>query len=226
MPHARLLFIGLWTIADREGLLKDLVPVIAGQIFPFEPKINVDNLLGLLHNGGFITRYEKDGGKYICINNFKKHQSIHPHEEASVIPFPDNVIKCNDMQLQAIHGQYVDVDVNVDVDVKEDVDVNGQKAKLKVILLPIDKYDKFKAEYPKLNVDKELLRCDEYFDPANNKKVRKVKNPVSTFRNWLERAHRNWLAAERQKNLANNRALIGGMVKPKMATLDDNRKDG
>ena len=114
-PHARLLFEGLWTLADREGALEDKPAVIHGFVFPFEPKVNVDKLLNDLQNIRSITRYEVSGHKYIYIRNLKKRQSIHPHESQSVIPIPENVIKCNDMQLQAIPGQYVDVDVEVKV---------------------------------------------------------------------------------------------------------------
>jgi hypothetical protein len=46
-PYARLLFIGLWLLADREGRLDDRPKHIKVQIFPCED-IDGDMLLGEL----------------------------------------------------------------------------------------------------------------------------------------------------------------------------------
>jgi hypothetical protein len=87
---ARLLFIGLWCLADREGRLEDRPKRIGAFVFPYED-YDVDALLNQLHEHGFILRYEVDGGKYIQIINFKKHQNPHPKEAASVIPAPQEL---------------------------------------------------------------------------------------------------------------------------------------
>jgi hypothetical protein len=85
-PHARLLFSGLWTLADKRGRMKDQPPVIHGAIFPYEPGLNVDGLLGELAAGGFIDRYEVDGKRYLSIPKFETHQRPHPKEIESLIP--------------------------------------------------------------------------------------------------------------------------------------------
>ena len=85
-PHARLLFPGLWTLADKRGRLKDQPPVIHGAVFPFEPTLDVDGLLGELDRGGFIVRYEVEDRRYISIPNFERHQRPHPKEVESLIP--------------------------------------------------------------------------------------------------------------------------------------------
>jgi hypothetical protein len=84
----RLLFIGLWTIADREGRLEDRPKKIKMAIFPAD---NVDVEMGLseLHRAGMILRYVVDNERYIFIPGFVKHQNPHVHEQASVIPAPD-----------------------------------------------------------------------------------------------------------------------------------------
>lgn len=86
-PHARLLFAGLWTLADREGRLKDEPLAIKGAIFPFED-VDCDNLLRQLVKAKFIARYKK-GERYIQIINFLRHQTPHIKEGASTIPAPD-----------------------------------------------------------------------------------------------------------------------------------------
>lgn len=81
----RLLFIGLWTLADREGRLEDRPKRIKMQLFAMDP-VDVDQHLRELAELGFIERYQRDGCEYIQIVNFKKHQRPHSNELQSVIP--------------------------------------------------------------------------------------------------------------------------------------------
>lgn len=86
-PLGRLLFIGLWTIADREGRLEDRVKRIKAKILPYDD-CDVDKLLDELAKRGFIIRYEVEGSRYIQVTNFKKHQNPHVKEVQSTIPAP------------------------------------------------------------------------------------------------------------------------------------------
>lgn len=88
---ARLLFAGLWCIADREGRLQDRPMRIKAEVLPYDD-CDVDSLLNQLHDAGFVTRYEIDGYKYIQVNNFSKHQNPHKNEAESVIPPPEEVV--------------------------------------------------------------------------------------------------------------------------------------
>lgn len=83
----RLLFAGLWTLADREGRLENRPLRIKMALFPAD---NVDCAHGLeaLEASGFITFYEANEVAYIAINEFSKHQNPHHKEVASVIPEP------------------------------------------------------------------------------------------------------------------------------------------
>lgn len=85
-PFARLLFIGLWTIADREGRLLDRPRRISVDVFPYDEDFDIDALLTELDAGGVIRRYEADGQKCIQIANFAKHQRPHPKEPPSTVP--------------------------------------------------------------------------------------------------------------------------------------------
>ena len=87
-PITRLLFIGLWTVADREGRLKDQPQKIKIQILPYD-KCNIDKLLDELQGKGFILRYKANGCRLIQIINFNKHQNPHLKEQASELPAPD-----------------------------------------------------------------------------------------------------------------------------------------
>jgi hypothetical protein len=81
----RLLFIGLWTIADREGRLEDKPKRIKMNIFPADD-IDVNAALDELQASGFLARYEVDGAKFIQVLAFRKHQNPHKDEKASLIP--------------------------------------------------------------------------------------------------------------------------------------------
>ena len=83
----RLLFIGLWGLADREGRLEDRPKKTKAEIFPYDD-VNVDSFLGELAKRSFIIRYEVGGNRYIQIVNFDKHQNPHPRETPSTIPAP------------------------------------------------------------------------------------------------------------------------------------------
>lgn len=86
-PLARLLFAGLWCIADREGRLEDRPKRIKAEVLPYD-NCDVDQLMNQLVKHKFILRYEVDGGQYIQIINFKKHQNPHVKEAPSIIPPP------------------------------------------------------------------------------------------------------------------------------------------
>ena len=81
-PLARLLFIYLWTEADKEGRLEDRPKQLKAYGLPYDD-CDADQLLNELHAAGFIKRYEGGGKKIIWIVNFKKHQNPHPKETPS-----------------------------------------------------------------------------------------------------------------------------------------------
>lgn len=83
----RLLFIGLWTVSDREGRVNDRPRKLKAEILPFD-KVNIDKLLAGLQEHGFIERYESGGERFIQIVNFLRHQFPNKNEPASHIPAP------------------------------------------------------------------------------------------------------------------------------------------
>lgn len=87
-PLARLLFAGLWTIADRAGRLEDRPKKIKAEVLPYD-NCDADKLINQLCKYGFLIRYSVDKTQYIQIINFEKHQNPHMKESASTIPAPD-----------------------------------------------------------------------------------------------------------------------------------------
>ena len=85
---ARLLFIGLWCLADKEGRLEYRPKKIKAEIFPYE-NFNIEKLLFQLADKNFIQIYNVNNYNYIQILNFTKHQNPHVKELESVIPEPN-----------------------------------------------------------------------------------------------------------------------------------------
>lgn len=83
--EARLLFIGLWCMADREGRLENRPKRIKMNVFPAD-SIDVEPLLDGLEGRGLIERYEAKGVPCIEIPKFLEHQRPHHQERASQIP--------------------------------------------------------------------------------------------------------------------------------------------
>lgn len=87
-PLGRILFAGLWTIADRDGRLEDRPKKIKAQVLPYDD-CDCDALLQDLHKHGFILRYEINGNRYVQIVKWVEHQNPHVKEAESTIPAPD-----------------------------------------------------------------------------------------------------------------------------------------
>ena len=85
--RARLLFAGLWCLADREGRLEDRPERIRAAVFPYE-RINVAPLIQTLADARIVKRYECASSRYIALPNFCKHQHPHPREAPSLLPPP------------------------------------------------------------------------------------------------------------------------------------------
>jgi len=85
--ETRLLFIGLWTIADKAGRLEDRPKKIKMEVFPADD-VAIAPMLDELDRAGFIRRYTVDGKACIVVNNWEKHQAPHHTERASTLPEP------------------------------------------------------------------------------------------------------------------------------------------
>lgn len=84
---ARLFFLGLILLADREGRVEYRAKRLAAQIFPYD-RVDVEKLTAELIEKGFVSKYVSDGQDIISVLNFSKHQTIHPKEPKSLLPPP------------------------------------------------------------------------------------------------------------------------------------------
>jgi hypothetical protein len=84
---ARWLFPALWMLADRDGRLQDNPRQIKREVCPCDD-LDINELLAELHIAGVIIRYQVNGGSYIAVVNFHKHQSPHHKEPSFNYPPP------------------------------------------------------------------------------------------------------------------------------------------
>lgn len=89
-PHARLLFIACWMMADRNGVMENRPNLIKARVFPYETgeKSDVSRLLPMLFPDRFLVPFDADGKSYLWIPGFDKHQRISGKEAQSEGKFP------------------------------------------------------------------------------------------------------------------------------------------
>jgi DNA replication protein DnaT len=87
--EARLLMIGLISMADDEGRFLGSVSAISGFVFPNDelPQARVKKWLAELEKAGLIHLYSIDGIRYGAFLGWHKHQKI-SHPQASPLPPP------------------------------------------------------------------------------------------------------------------------------------------
>ena len=99
-PLGRLLFIGLWTMADYKGDLEWKEKTLKIQILPWD-ECSVKSLAINLDKSGLVRLYS-DGNKiYLNIPNFEKHQNPHKNErdKGSDIPrYTEDMRQAIDLQ--------------------------------------------------------------------------------------------------------------------------------
>jgi hypothetical protein len=84
-PLARLLYIALWTEADREGRLTWRPDNFKLRFLPGDA-CDIRELCAELVESGLVIPYVVEGVTYAEIPTFKRHQSINGKERASVLP--------------------------------------------------------------------------------------------------------------------------------------------
>lgn len=87
-PLARILFIGMWTIADFKGCFEYKPKRLKVQILPYDD-CDIEQLTNILDKSGFISIYSVQGQRYIKVTNFNKHQNPHKNERESGSSIPD-----------------------------------------------------------------------------------------------------------------------------------------
>lgn len=100
-PFDRLLFIGLWCLADREGRLEERPKRIKMELFPCD-SYDVQVGLASLETNGFVDRYQVGDLSIIEILSFQKHQRPHGTEKDSLLPDKNGFLTINDRKANGV----------------------------------------------------------------------------------------------------------------------------
>lgn len=87
-PLARLLFIGMWTIADFKGCFEYKPKRVKVQLLPYDD-CDIEQLAINLDKSGFISIYSVHDQLYVKVLNFDKHQNPHKNEKDKGSDIPD-----------------------------------------------------------------------------------------------------------------------------------------
>lgn len=88
--HARLLYIGLWTIADDAGRFRANPLFVKAQVFPYDLEVDVPSALAELERMGRVVLYSSGGESIGFIPTFGEHQRI-DKPKPSRLPAPPEV---------------------------------------------------------------------------------------------------------------------------------------
>lgn len=86
--EAALVFVGIWTQADRAGRLIDDARRLKVRLRPYS-SCDFDAILAELVDAGFLIRYQSEAGvRLLQVRSFGKHQKCHKLEPESHYPAP------------------------------------------------------------------------------------------------------------------------------------------
>lgn len=88
---ARLLYPGLWCLADEFGRLRGDARSIKGELFAYDDDMTpdvIDKLIDMLAETGRAVRYSVGRSVYLYLPKLAKHQRLEPHKTPSRLPEP------------------------------------------------------------------------------------------------------------------------------------------
>jgi hypothetical protein len=149
-PLTRLLFAGLWTLADCKGRLEDRPRRIKAELFPYDDEFDVNAALATLADADFIRRYAAKGRECIAILAFQTHQKPHPKEKSAGLPEPpkSGAKKQSREQVSTSRGKVGLEVVPRSFDLDLDLDLNGDGDRNEIPSLR-DRWLTFWSHYPR-----------------------------------------------------------------------------
>lgn len=112
--HCRLVFIGLWSYVDDNGVGLDRLSDVVADLFagdlsadPTETLRRVSLALDVLHQGDLIRRYVADGKAYLYITKWDSHQLVkNPNKPRYPLPTSDYVVPTENLRTSSVESPY------------------------------------------------------------------------------------------------------------------------
>lgn len=205
--EARLLYAGLWCIADREGRLEYRPKRIRAELFPFD-EVDVETLVQVLCKYGFVRMYTVGGEAFLDIPAFLRNQNPHVNEKPSDIEPYERRDICSENADSSASTVQAPCEHNSDVVqvglIPDSCNLNPDSlpeakapASPPVILLPTNRkdieyhvtvklFDEMRELYPGVDAMYEFKRMRGWL-LANNKKRKTVSGMPRFINSWLSR---------------------------------------
>lgn len=90
--EARLLFIGTWSLADDNGVLRGSPAYLRSQIYPYDEAVtaaDVRRWIELLTAERMLVPFTHRGEHYLLVRRFRDHQKIDARYATELIPFAE-----------------------------------------------------------------------------------------------------------------------------------------
>ncbi|WP_328344853.1 hypothetical protein [Micromonospora sp. NBC_00421] len=90
---ARLLYIGLWNLADEHSRLRGDPRYIKGQLFPYDDDLTPDTIAGLISSlalAGKVVQFRTHAGTFIYLPKLANHQRLEPDKVPTKLPGPND----------------------------------------------------------------------------------------------------------------------------------------
>ena len=96
-PYARLLFIGIWTLADDAGRTRGALNMLSGMLFPYDriSTRRIEAWLVELEGEGMIARYQVSGTDYIQVSGWREHQRINRPSDSKIPAFTEGSLRAH-----------------------------------------------------------------------------------------------------------------------------------
>lgn len=91
-PEARLLYIGTWSIADDNGVLRGNPAYIRSQLFAYDEEVtaaDVRRWIEMLTAERMLVPFTHRGERYLLVRRFRDHQKIDARYATEFIPFAE-----------------------------------------------------------------------------------------------------------------------------------------
>jgi hypothetical protein len=189
---ARLLFIGLWNVADDEGRFKSDPRILKGCLFPTDDETTVEKITGALRElsgSGRVVLAEIDGEQYGCCPNFRKHQKINKPSKSRLPEFTE---PSGSLPVALREGYVTEEEEEKEVEVEKEVVVEKRRRGEKITwdataqdfagITQCD-MDSWTEAYQHVSLEHEMSKAKEWV----------IANPAKAKTNW-RRFLTNWFS--------------------------------
>lgn len=193
-PLGRLLFIGLWTLADHKGNLEWRPKRVKAQLLPYD-NCDVEKLAINLDKSGFVRFYSVGGQAYLNIPTFTDHQNPHKNEREKGTDIPEYSIQ---------HRQAVDI---------KGLAINRDKSGVEQESSHSDRADSLF-----LNPDSLNLNPDSPLPDSGESRPKDAANQVIDYLN--DKLKSRYKHTDRNRGFVNARIREGSTLEELMAVID------